>query len=63
MTQTFDRLIEALEAELTAPAQVASERYRMARRIFFKYVDAGNSDRVLARVRGLLSPISTQDIQ
>lgn len=63
VTQTFDRLIEALEAELTAPAQVASERYRMARRIFFKYVDAGNSDRVLARVRGLLSPISTQDIQ
>ena len=53
LVQTFDGLIEALDAELAASPQMVSERYRMARRLFFKYVDAGNSGRVLARIKEL----------
>lgn len=52
----FDQLLLALEEELRSPVQTSSERYRSARKFFFKFVDAGNSARVLARVNDLLNP-------
>lgn len=47
-------LLAALDAELHAPVQVGSERYRLCQQFFFKYRDAANARRVLAKVRAAL---------
>ncbi|MGY4490019.1 CDP-glycerol glycerophosphotransferase family protein [Pseudomonas sp. TE3610] len=48
-----DALLQALDQELRAPAQVDSDRYRMARKLFFAHTDAGNCQRVIERIRQL----------
>lgn len=49
----FDSLLVALEQELTHGQQVASDHYRICREFFFKYLDDGNTQRVLDRLRAL----------
>jgi CDP-glycerol glycerophosphotransferase len=51
----FDALLEALDQELAGTTQVASERYRMARRLFFKYTDDSNSVRLVERLQRLIT--------
>jgi CDP-glycerol glycerophosphotransferase len=54
VVRNFSSLLVALDQELSAPAQVGSERYRMAQQLFFKFRDAGNSQRVVSRLHALL---------
>lgn len=50
---TSGALLQALDQELSAPVQVDSDRYRMARTLFFAHTDAGNCQRVVDRIKQL----------
>ncbi len=50
---TPQALVQALDQELSNPLQVDSDRYRMARKLFFAHTDAGNCQRVVDRIRQL----------
>lgn len=50
MATTFDALLEALDAALSQQDFQPGERYRSARRLFFRHDDAGNTRRVVAQV-------------
>jgi len=52
---TFTELLDALEGELLQPKQVASVRYRMARKFFFNYQDDCNAARVVSRLKSLMA--------
>ena len=54
----FPALLDALDAELGAPSQVQSERYRICRQVFFKYRDCSNAERVLDKVRATLQSVT-----
>ncbi|MGK4360941.1 CDP-glycerol glycerophosphotransferase family protein [Ectopseudomonas chengduensis] len=49
----FDSLLQALDRELLEGVQVASERYRQCRQLFFNHLDDGNAQRVLDKLREL----------
>ena len=55
VTGHFDALLEALDRELSGTGQVNSERYRMARRLFFKFTDDSNSVRLVERLQKLIT--------
>ena len=48
-------LLAALEAILSHPACVPDERYRAAQRLFFQHGDAGNSRRLVERLRAAIA--------
>jgi len=50
---TPEALLQALDLELDAPQQVDSDRYRLARTLFFAHTDAGNCQRVIERIKHL----------
>ncbi|WP_312909865.1 CDP-glycerol glycerophosphotransferase family protein [Stutzerimonas nitrititolerans] len=52
---TFTELLVALEQELLQPEQVASVRYRMARKFFFNHQDDCNAARVVSRLKSLMA--------
>lgn len=54
VTRDFPSLLAALDQELSTSVQVSSERYWMAQQLFFKFRDAGNSQRVVSRLHALL---------
>ena len=49
----FDNLLQALDHELVESGQVASERYRLCRKLFFNHLDDGNAQRVLEKLHEL----------
>jgi len=48
-------LAKAIDHELSSNAQTMSERYQIARNIFFDFFDDANSERVVNRVRKLIN--------
>jgi len=52
---TFDALLEALQATLAAPRFEPGERYRNARRLFFRHDDADNARRVVNHIHDALA--------
>lgn len=55
VTTTFDALLAALDARLAAPRFQPDERYRNARRLFFRHDDADNARRVVQRIHDTLA--------
>ncbi|MFZ6695162.1 CDP-glycerol glycerophosphotransferase family protein [Stenotrophomonas acidaminiphila] len=55
VTTTFDALLDALEARLAAPRFAPDERYRNARRLFFRHDDACNARRLVERIHDTLA--------
>jgi len=51
VTERFDDLLEALDRELAQSTQIAGERYRMVKKLFFKYLDCQNAQRVVDRIK------------
>lgn len=54
VTGSFDDLLEALDQELSCPQQVQSDRYRLVKKLFFKYQDDRNAERVVDRLQSLM---------
>lgn len=55
VTTTFNALLDALETRLEASDFLPDERYRSARRLFFRYDDANNARRVVERIHDTLA--------
>lgn len=53
VSDDFEHLLAALDHELAYPEQVGSERYRMVKKLFFKYLDCQNAQRVVDRIKSL----------
>lgn len=60
VTTTFDALLDALDATLARPQFQPDERYRNARRLFFRHEDADNTRRVVQRIHDTLAGNRTQ---
>ena len=55
VTNTFDALLTALDAVLAQPKHLPDERYLVARRLFFQYLDTNNSQRVVQRIHAAIA--------
>jgi CDP-glycerol glycerophosphotransferase len=54
IVQSFDVLLSEMDAELSNPHQVKSEKYQFVRRLFFEYTDNKNSERIVSKIKSLL---------
>jgi CDP-glycerol glycerophosphotransferase len=55
VARDFDALLAALDALLAQETQRPDERYRTAQRLFFRHDDAGNSRRLVERLRAAIA--------
>lgn len=52
IVKNFNSLIQSLESEMTAPeGQMSSDRYKIAKKMFYKYQDGDNARRVVNQVK------------
>lgn len=54
LVQTSEALVAALDQELETPRQVSSDRYLVARKVFFDHFDDLNTARVIHNVKALV---------